>query len=86
MLKARQGPMTAEQLQKVLARANNRQHDSSASYGTNGTNAYLLAWQWVSSSMLGSNTKPSGNPWEPWELESIVHTINKVQELVALED
>ena len=78
--------MTAIQLQEVLARANNRQHDNEARYGTKGTNAYYLAWQWVTGSILGRNTRLSGNPWEPWELEGITHTINKVQELVALED
>lgn len=87
MQKAKQGPMTATQLQEVLAKASNREDDYAARWGTKGTNAYYLAWEWVTGSILGRNTRlSSGNPWEPWQLESIQHTINKVQSLVALED
>ena len=81
-----QGPMTAYQLVKVLALANERQHDKAARSAWKGTSAYYKAWLWVTANTIQLDYIPGRGFWEPWELEDITRTINKIQDLVVLED
>lgn len=84
--KPEQGPMTAHQLRKVLALADNRQNERAMESGTKGTGTYYRAWLYVTAHSLGLEHIPARGPFEPWEMEGITATINNIQDLVVLED
>lgn len=78
--------MTAHQLREVLALADNRQNERAMASGMHAPGQYYRAWLWVTGKTLGLEHIPGRGFWEPWELEDITHTINKIQDLVVLED
>ena len=73
------GPMTLEQLCRVMARQANRAHDYASSWGMKDTaRGPYEAWQWCRKQWS------TGNAGEPSWL--VRQCLKQAQELVALED
>ena len=79
--------MTAYQLRKVLAEAHNRACDYAATWGMKSNDRNYRAWLWVTAQTLDQPACiPGRGYWESWELKEILQTIQRVIDLVPLDD
>ena len=79
--------MTAHQLRAVLAEASNRASAYAAKWGTRSSDRHYRAWLWVTAQTLDQPACiPGRGYWESWELEEIRQTIQRVADLVPLDD
>ena len=72
--------MTRHQLRTVLAEASNRASAYAAKWGTKSSDRHYRAWLWVTGYVPGKGY------WESWELGEIRQTIQRVTDLVPLND
>ena len=68
-----QGPMELATLARYLARAHNRNCESSARWGLAGTNRYLEGWKWCQAVAVGAGTPRPG-----WLAQRAIFEINQV--------